>query len=630
MNVVVPPPTDGGAPPADGDAPAAHDGTAHAGIAHAGAAHSGAVPSTGTAGLAGGDQPTGGDLLRAAVRGQRRRLAGGVVGAICHQGGEALVPVLIGVIIDRAVATGATSGLLAWLGALAADFVLLSLGFRFGFRVTVNASEWAGHDLRLRVAARVVDDRGGAEEGRLAGELTNLATSDVRRASAVNLVMPGGTAGFAGLVVAAVALLNVSIVLGLLVLLGTPPLLWLSHLLGRPLERRSAVEQERAARASGVATDLATGLRVLKGIGAEDAAVARYRRTSQDSLAATLRAARAQAGFDGAVLVLNGIFLAVVALLAGRLAAHGEISIGGLVTAVGLAQYLLSPLGMVTTVIGQFAQARASATRIAAVLGARPAVAGGRADPPAHPHGRLRIGGLACVDGLRGVDLDVAPGELLGLVVTDPDATGALLRCLARERDPDAGVVELDGVSLADLPPGEARRLLLVADHDADLFAGTLAENVASGLAADGPAMFAAADAPTRAAALSSALAAAGADEVARALPDGVDTEISEFGRSLSGGQRQRVALARALAADPPVLVLHEPTTAVDTVTEARIATGLRELRRGRTTVLVATSPALLAVTDRVVMLDGGGVRADGTHRDLLDSDAGYRAAVLA
>ncbi|MDQ3990253.1 MAG: ATP-binding cassette domain-containing protein, partial [Actinomycetota bacterium] len=104
---------------------------------------------------------------------------------------------------------------------------------------------------------------------------------------------------------------------------------------------------------------------------------------------------------------------------------------------------------------------------------------------------------------------------------------------------------------------------------------------------------------------------------------------ISEQGRSLSGGQRQRVALARALATDAPVLVLHDPTTAVDTVTEARIAAGLRDLRRGRTTIVLTTSPALLAVTDRVVVLAGSRITAEGSHADLLNSDAGYRGMVL-
>ncbi len=125
-------------------------------------------------------------------------------------------------------------------------------------------------------------------------------------------------------------------------------------------------------------------------------------------------------------------------------------------------------------------------------------------------------------------------------------------------------------------------------------------------------------------------LAAAGADEVADELPGGVDGAISERGQSLSGGQRQRVALARALAADRAVLVVHDPTTAVDAVTEARIASRLRDVRRDRTTILVTTSPALLAVADRVVLLDGGRITDAAPHADLVRRNATYRTAVLA
>ncbi len=123
-------------------------------------------------------------------------------------------------------------------------------------------------------------------------------------------------------------------------------------------------------------------------------------------------------------------------------------------------------------------------------------------------------------------------------------------------------------------------------------------------------------------------MAAARADQVAEALPDGAETAVTEQGRSLSGGQRQRVALARALATGAPVLVLHDPTTAVDAVTEAEIADGLRSLRAGRTTLLLTTSPALLAVTDRVVLLDADGAITAGAHAALLDDDR-YREVVL-
>lgn len=124
-------------------------------------------------------------------------------------------------------------------------------------------------------------------------------------------------------------------------------------------------------------------------------------------------------------------------------------------------------------------------------------------------------------------------------------------------------------------------------------------------------------------------MTAAGVAQVAQSLPDGEDTAVSERGRSLSGGQRQRVALARALAADRPVLVVHDPTTAVDTVTEAGIATGVREIRKGRTTVLVTNSPALLSVTDRVVLLEDGQVTDIASHADLIHRHETYRAAVL-
>jgi putative ABC transport system ATP-binding protein len=125
-------------------------------------------------------------------------------------------------------------------------------------------------------------------------------------------------------------------------------------------------------------------------------------------------------------------------------------------------------------------------------------------------------------------------------------------------------------------------------------------------------------------------LRSSSADEVLDGLPAGLDTLITERGQTLSGGQRQRIALARAFAADRQILVLHEPTTAVDTVTEARIAAGIRALRAGMTTVVVTTSPALLASVDRVAVVEAGAVSASGTHAELIRDHEVYRATVLA
>ncbi|MET7569297.1 ABC transporter ATP-binding protein [Streptomyces sp. NPDC005492] len=568
----------------------------------------------------GAGEPSGRDVLTRSVKGQIRRVALGSALGCVHQLGEALVPVLIGVVIDQAVAGRNTGRLVLWLVVLAVMYVTLSWSFRLGAKAGERGAEEAAHTIRLAIVGRVLDARGGAEEGRLPGELANVATEDAKRVGAVNMALMSGIWAVSGVAVSAVALLLISVTLGLIVLLGTPVLLWLGHLLSKPLERRSEAEQDRAAHASGVAADLVAGLRVLKGLGAQQAAVERYRRTSRVSLAATLRSARAESWQTGLVLALTGGFIALIALVGGRLALNGSLTLGQLVSAVGLALFLLGPLETFAWVNAELAQGRASAARVAEVLATRPAVVGGD-DPVAEPvRGELRLRGVR-LDGLDGVDLDLRAGQLTGIAVTDPAGAEALLRCLGRETDPESGSVELDGVPLTRLDPAALRSAVLVAAHDAALFEGSLAENVTPEDSSRGGE----ADLLTE-----RSMAAARADEVADSLPHGTATGVGEGGRSLSGGQRQRVLLARALRAEPSVLVVHDPTTAVDTVTESRIADGLRDLRRGRTTIVVTNSPSLLAVADHVVLLDAGRVGAEGTHADLVRTDATYRTAVLA
>ena len=556
--------------------------------------------------------PTGKSVLRGSLNAFRGRVAAASALFCGHQAGEALVPVLVGLVIDRAVGAGDPVALVGWLLVLGLDFLFLSTCYRFGARHAWYADVNADARLRMQVTARLLDPRGGAEARRLPGTLSNIAVSDAKRVAMVSFMLPLGLAAVVAVLVSAIALLTISLPLGLLILLGTPPLLWLVQRVGKPLERRSHAEQERAAQASGVAADLVSGIRVLKGLGAEAAAVRRYAGVSETALGATLRSTRAEAGFLGSVRLANGLFLALIALVGGRLAAGGELSIGGLVAAVGLAQFLVGPLEMFGAVSAQLAQGRASAARIAEVLTSPHAVgAGTTADRPRTP-GSVSLRGVGG-DGVDGLDLDVPAGQLLGVVSDGLTVARALLRVLGREAEPTAGEILLEGVSLSDLTPDDARSAVLVAAHDAHLFAGTVRDNVLCGVATGRDP--------------DPALAAAQADQVTEALPDGSGTEVAARGSSLSGGQRQRIALARALAAEPPVLVLHDPTTAVDAVTESRIADGLRDIRRRRTTVLITTSPALLGVTDRVVFLRSGRIAGDGTHAELLDHPD-YRALV--
>ncbi|MFC7330708.1 ABC transporter ATP-binding protein [Marinactinospora rubrisoli] len=552
-------------------------------------------------------------LRRHLVRRRWRALALAVPLVMAHQVGEAMVPVIVGLVIDGAVATGDVRRGVLGLALLAGVFLAFSWSYRIGARISERVAQSAEHELRVDLARRVLHPRGGAERGRQPGALLSVATSDAQRAAMFTPAIAITAAAVTALAVTVVALLRVSVPLGLLVVAGLPPVLWLTHRLGRPLERRSAAEQERVARAAGLATDLVRGLRVLKGVGAERAAAGRYRAASRDSLRATLVAARAEGLYESGAPLVTGAFLALVAYAGGRLALAGDITVGELIAVVGLAQFLIGPMQRIFRAGAVFAQVRASAGRVAEVLSAPPAVGAGTAEPAARA-GALRLDGLTH-GGLRDLTLEIAPGEAVGLVVPDQATATALLDCLGHRIRPEGGAVLLDGVPLDHLAPERAHAAVLVSDHEADLFEGTVLANV--GAAARDPGR------------VPDALAAAAADEVAAGLPDGLDTVVSERGRSLSGGQRQRVALARALAADPPVLVLHDPTSAIDAVTEARVASGLRTLRAGRTTVVLTTGPALLAVCDRVVLIHDGEVTTTGRHADLVRDDAGYRAAVL-
>ncbi|MEW5538973.1 ABC transporter ATP-binding protein [Streptomyces cyaneofuscatus] len=561
-----------------------------------------------------GADMSGRGVIRRAVAGQRRDVVVGSLLGAAHQTGEALVPVLIGLIVDRAVVRPDGGALALWLVLLAVVYAMLSYGFRFGARAGERAAEQAAHQLRLDVVRRVLAPHGGAEAGRPPGALVNVATEDARRVGALNMALTLGIAAVVGVVAGAVLLLRASVPLGLLVLIGAPVLMALGHYLARPLEHRSQAEQERAAHASGVAADLVAGVRVLKGLRAESAAVARYRSTSQASREANVRAARAAALQTGLMLTLTGAFIALVALVGGRLVLSGSIGLGALVSAVGLALFLPGPIAVLAWVGAELAKARASAARIADVLAAPGETTGGTTEPATPASGELRLHGLGHA-GLHGIDLTVRPGEHLGIVVTDTADAATLLHCLARRCDPDRGHVELDGTPVTELAPAALRSALLVAEHDAQLFDGTLLDNVTAAAPAGADPQ--------------PAMDAAAVDEVAATLPGGTAGRIGERGSSLSGGQRQRVALARALAADRPVLVIHDPTTAVDAATEARIATGIRRARTGRTTVLVTSSPALLAATDRVVLIDGGTITAEAPHEDLVRDHPVYRTAVL-
>jgi putative ABC transport system ATP-binding protein len=571
-------------------------------------------------------QTTGSRVLIGGIVRNRRWLTLGSAMYGGHQICEALVPVVIGVIIDRAVATGDVGALVLWVAVLAVLFVVLSLMWRFGARLLTYAEAGEGCTLRVEVAGKILEPR-GIRTDLQSGELLTISSSDADNTSYLLDYIPRIVASLTATAVCAIALLVINVPLGLGVVLGTPLVLVFLHLSAPLITRRIQHQQETAGRAASVATDLVAGLRPLRGIGAQNAATQRYRDVSRRSLRATLRAARTQRGFEGASSTISNLLAAGIAIAAGWLALDGAISVGQFVTVIGLAQFLIEPLAQLTVVPSWVAEARASANRVALVLSAPPLVPEGQRPLDAPPYGLdvvdLRYGSI------EGLDLSVLPGELVGVVAPRAADAEALVTALSGQVSPEdyRGTISVGGTDLVSVEHRDARAALLVEPHNTDIFTGTVASNI---VVDDAPTTD---DATTDNPFLDSVLRASAADDVVDAHTGGLHTEVSERGASLSGGQRQRVALARALFARPPVLVLHDPTTAVDSVTEHAIARGLSTLRHGPeqtfTTVLVTCSPILLATADRVVMIDGGGIRATGTHDELVDRDGEYRKAVL-
>ncbi|OPX06468.1 ABC transporter ATP-binding protein [Mycobacterium sp. AT1] len=563
---------------------------------------------------------TGNAILRRTVTRNARLLTVGSLLICGHQLCEAMVPVMIGVVIGRAVETGDVGQLVVWIAVLAALFLLLTFCYQAGARHLMRAIATEGHQLRVELSLRILHPFRLRTPLR-SGELLSIAGTDADETSYLLDYVPRIAGSITAIVVCAGVLLTIDVPLGLVVLIGTPVILYLLHFGGPVITRRVADQQELAGKATAMSADLIAGLRPLRGIGAEDAAADRYRTVSQEALAATIRATRSQGVYIGVSTAMSSLLAVGVAVTAGWFALRGEISIGELITVIGLAQFLLEPFNTMAEVPSWVAEARASAVRVGWVEDAPVALTPGATRLDSAPYS------LDVVDvrhgPLDGTSLSVEAGAMVGVVAAQSADADALVKVLSGQLVPGeySGEVRVGGVKLEDLDLAESHRALLVEPHKTDLFTGSLRSNLLTGDdVADGRE-------------LDAALRSSCAVDVVEVHGEGLDHGVTERGASLSGGQRQRLTLARALLRRAPVLVLHEPTTAVDAVTESAVAQGITEMRHGAetrnfTTLVVTCSPALLAATDRVVLIDGGRVVATGSHVELMERQD-YQRAVL-
>lgn len=563
-------------------------------------------------------------LLLAQLAQYKGRYALGLLALAVADGGQLYTARLVGQVIDALQA-----GRLDRAGVARAAGLILAAGAavalaRFGWRHMIFGSgrlierrlRQRLHDHLLALSPRFYLDR-------KVGELMAYATNDVQ---AVQLAAASGmmSALDAGIVfIGALAMMGLTVDWGLTLaamaplLLLTPLTLWL----GRRLHAAYGEVQAGFATLSDQVQENMAGIRVVKGFAQEPVQAARFARANEDYRALYARMLRYDRAFDPMIGLLTGLSFAIGLAYGGTLVVEGRVSLGSYVAFNTFLAMLSWPMLAIGFMTNHFQRATASLGRLQALFDTQPEIVDtpeARALP--EPEGRLSLRGLrfrydeALPWVLDGVDLELAPGQTVGIVGRTGSGKSTLAGLLLRQFEPPAGQVLLDGIDLRELRLRDLRRAIAMVPQEAFLFSTTIAANIAFDPDSEPEDM-------TR---VEAAARLAGVDRDIAGFPEGYATLLGERGVTLSGGQRQRVSLARALLRDAPVLVLDDSLSAVDTETEARILSALREHTRARTTVIVSHRVSAVQHADEILALDRGRVVERGSHAELVAAGGFY------
>lgn len=521
---------------------------------------------------------------------------------------------MINGLVDEGMSGSTVGGFLLFLGLVAATAIAAACADVFDTAVWLNVGLTAARS----VGHRVTKAGRKTKDSEAAGEIVTSLVSDSNRLGIAAIMVPNAVGSLVTITVAAVIMFNISVPLALVVAIGVPLSILIVTGLTRTLERRLSVRRDKMGALTVVATDAVVGLRVLRGIGGEDAYFGKYQDASKQVKQAGLDAAHSQALLSTFSVALPQIIAATIVGLGAYLTFAGRLSAGDFAAFFAYAWLVRNPVRMVADLTYNVAAASPGVKRMAAMWGITPPV-----DPvPAAPPPEWSVSSLH--DQVSGVTIPA--GRMTGISCADPKQAAALAQRLAGVGD-TAGV-RAGQVRLADLSRADIQSGIYLSETSAQVFSGSLQEVVEGGQAPlprqrgvtelvyresleavttfEG-ALYESEDSRggTR---MDAALFAADAEDIVSGLSGGVTGTLTEKGRNLSGGQRQRLALARALYADPPILVLVQPTSAVDAHTEATISERLATLRQGKTTVVLTTSPLLLSHCDDVLKLGSDGV----------------------
>jgi ABC-type multidrug transport system fused ATPase/permease subunit len=540
--------------------------------------------------------------------------------AIASQVTGILVPVLTGVVINELSGDQDTRLLALAIGAIVA-LGLLRGGLMYGRRV-ISGRQALGveYDLRDELYSHFLRLSFGFYDRSQTGQLMSRATIDLQ---SVRFFLGYGLIFFAQhiltIVVVTAVLFVYSWKLALVALAITPIIVLTAYRYSRVSQPVLRDVQQTLADVATVAEESITGVHVVKSFAQEEARSERFASAANTVFGRTLAANRQRALYVPLLTFLPLVAQALVLLVAGRMVISGSLSLGAFFAFNLLLAMLVMPLRMLGMWIGQAQRAIAAGERIFEILDEPEEVAD---EPEAQllPRGPGEVVFDSVSFGydrerlvLDDVDLHIPAGRTVALIGRTGSGKTTLATLVPRFYDATSGRILVDGIDVRQLQRRSLRREIGVIAQDPFLFSASIRDNIALGMP----------DAPHEA--VEAAARAAQAHEFVLELPHGYETVVGERGITLSGGQRQRIAIARALLIDPRILVLDDATASVDATTEAKIRAGLREVMRGRTTIIIAHRLSTIALADEVVVLDEGRIAARGTQAELLETSPVFR-----
>ncbi len=559
--------------------------------------------------------------IRPYIRPFRKHIVFVVVSAILSISASLMIPLIAKTVIDGPITDGDNGAVVPWF-LLAVGLAVFEASLTFTRRIMMaRLSTTIEANIRTDLYAHLQKLDIGFHDQWQSGQLLSRATTDlgiIRR-------FAGFGAIFLVILTAEVLvifglLLTLHFWLGLLVVSISVPILTLS----RRFERQYFTYVRRIQDLQGDLTTTieegARGIRVLKAFGRGPRAFEQFDEQATELFNTHISRIRLHTRFVWLLTAIPDITLAVILLLGALVVGSGGLSVGGLVAMVTYVLILVWPIEALAWILALAEEAETSAGRVWEVFDTEPVIA----DDENSLHldvaeGHVRLEGVSFRyptgdrEVLDGVDLVIEPGQTLALVGATGSGKTTIATLLARLYDPTAGRITLDGTDVRDLSVESLRRQIGFAFEEPTLFSASVKENLLMGHPG-------ATDAD-----VDWALDAAQASFV-ESLPWGLDTRIGEQGLSLSGGQRQRLALARAIISRPRLLILDDPLSALDVHTEAKVEQAIRPVLRECTSLIVVHRASTVALADRVAFLDGGKIVDTGTHHDLLERNAAYKA----